>query len=98
MCQKDLAAIAQIEQPAMAELLSRVERDGYIERSPDPNDRRRGLIALTPSAKRKLAPARAALAMGHQEALAGLTEEKIVMFTTFIQRAVSNLERLDAAK
>ena len=96
--QRDLAAIAQIEQPAMAELLSRMERDGYIERSPDPNDRRSSLIALTASAKRKLPPARAALATGHQEALAGFTEEEIAMFTVFLQRAVLNLESLDVAK
>ncbi|WP_158822497.1 MarR family winged helix-turn-helix transcriptional regulator [Granulicella sp. S156] len=95
VCQRDLAAIGQIEQPAMAELLSRMERDGYIERSPDPNDGRSSLIALTDSAKRKLAPARAALAIGHQETLAGFADEEIAMFAAFLQRAVSNLESPD---
>jgi MarR family transcriptional regulator, transcriptional regulator for hemolysin len=97
LCQKDLAAIVQIEQPAMAELLSRMERDGYIERSPDPNDRRSSLIALTTSAKRKLPSARATLEIGHQETLAGFTEEEIAVFTKFLQRAVTNLENSDAS-
>jgi MarR family transcriptional regulator for hemolysin len=98
MRQKDLAASAQIEQPAMAELLGRMERDGYIGRSPDPNDRRSSVIALTPSAKGKLAPAREALRLGHQELLAGFTKEEIAVFTLFLQRAVSNMENLDVSK
>jgi MarR family transcriptional regulator, transcriptional regulator for hemolysin len=98
MRQKDLAAIAQIEQPAMAELLTRMERDGYIKRSPDPNDRRSSVIALTPSAKGKLAPTLEALRLGHQELLAGFTKEETAVFTLFLQRAISNMENLDVSK
>ncbi len=40
LSQKELAHCVQIEQPSMAQLLSRLERDGMIKRSPDPDDGR----------------------------------------------------------
>jgi len=94
LTQKELAAMAQIEQPAMAELLGRMERDGHIRRTPDPRDRRSSLISLTASAKKKLAPAREAFIAAHQEALSGFSETEIVQFMAFLERTVSNLEGL----
>ncbi len=93
--QRDLAALVQIEQPAMAELLARMERDGYIARTPDPDDRRSSLIALTAAAKRKLAPARELLSMGHTEALTGFTEKEIATLTGLLERVLTNLESSD---
>lgn len=50
LSQKALAVAAAIEQPTMAVILSRMEREGLIDRWPDPADRRSQLIALTPAA------------------------------------------------
>ena len=36
--QRDLARFAKIEQPPMAQMLARMERDGLIRRAPDPAD------------------------------------------------------------
>nr|WP_275410201.1 MarR family transcriptional regulator [Streptomyces sp. SID14478] len=47
MSQKELARLARIEQPSMAQLLARMERDGLVERAPAPDDRRGSLISLT---------------------------------------------------
>ena len=47
MSQKALAAYASIEQPTMAATLARMERDGLVERQPDPQElvrRRRGVV------------------------------------------------------
>ncbi|HEY1097650.1 MAG TPA: MarR family transcriptional regulator, partial [Myxococcota bacterium] len=44
--QKELAQLARIEQPTMAEMLTRMERDGVIERAPNPRDGRGSLISL----------------------------------------------------
>ena len=38
--QRDLARFAKIEQPPMAQMLARMERDGLIQRTPDPADGR----------------------------------------------------------
>ena len=45
LSQAELARIAQVEQPSMAQLLNRMERDGLVERVPDPSDKRSRLIA-----------------------------------------------------
>src|SRR5262245_15928645 len=43
----DLAARAQITKQSMGYLVDYLERRGYLERRPDPNDRRATLIGLT---------------------------------------------------
>jgi DNA-binding MarR family transcriptional regulator len=42
-----LTATEQLTQPAMTSLVSRLERDGLVERRPDPSDGRAVLVALT---------------------------------------------------
>src|SRR5260370_27635247 len=43
--QRDLARFARIEQPSMAHMLARMERDGLIQRVPDPADGRSSRIS-----------------------------------------------------
>jgi DNA-binding MarR family transcriptional regulator len=45
---KTLAAKLDLESSSMTGLLDRLEKKGFIERRPDPNDRRSILIFLTP--------------------------------------------------
>src|SRR6201989_2142872 len=52
--QRDLARFAKIEQPPMAQMLARMERDGLIRRTPDPADGRSSRVTLTKAAKRRL--------------------------------------------
>lgn len=49
--QAELCEEVRVEQPTMARTLARMERDGLIERRPDPTDRRRVLIFLTDRAR-----------------------------------------------
>lgn len=44
LTQAEIAAAVSVEQPTMANTLNRMERDGLIERRPDPLDRRRSLV------------------------------------------------------
>src|SRR6218665_458977 len=48
LSQKALAQIAGVEQPSMAHLLARMERDGLIARRANPEDGRSSLFSLTP--------------------------------------------------
>lgn len=48
----ELAARAGMAPPSMAELVDELERAGYLERRPDPIDRRAKLICLTRSGRR----------------------------------------------
>jgi MarR family transcriptional regulator for hemolysin len=52
--QRDLARFAKIEQPPMAQMLARMERDGLIQRAPDPADGRSSRITLTEVAEARL--------------------------------------------
>src|ERR1700761_9787251 len=49
--QRDLARFARIEQPPMAQMLARLERDGLLQRAPDPADGRSSHIRLTEAAE-----------------------------------------------
>jgi MarR family transcriptional regulator, transcriptional regulator for hemolysin len=90
--QKQLAKLAQIEQPTMAQLLARMERDGLIERTPDENDRRSSLITLSGNAIKKLPKARALLLEGNAEALKGFSEREIATLSRLLMRVLLNLE------
>jgi DNA-binding MarR family transcriptional regulator len=43
-----LAELAQVTKQTMAEAVDQLERMGYVERRPDPHDRRARLVFLTP--------------------------------------------------
>ena len=72
--QRDLARFAKIEQPPMAQMLARMERDGLIQRAPDPDDRRSSRITLTEVAEARLPDAIAVLLRGNHEVLSGFTD------------------------
>ncbi len=89
--QKELAVIAGVEQPSMAQLLARMERDGLIRRSQDPNDKRSSLICLEPEAYRRLEPGRDILRGTNERALAGLTPDEVRTLTEMLHRIHTNL-------
>jgi len=57
----DLAARARITKQSMAELVAHLERHGYVERVPDPTDRRAKLVRATARGREVFAIARAAM-------------------------------------
>ncbi|MHB1135137.1 MAG: MarR family winged helix-turn-helix transcriptional regulator [Chloroflexota bacterium] len=48
----ELAASAGMTRPSMSELVDELEQAGYLERRPDPTDRRAKLIVLTRAGRR----------------------------------------------
>ena len=92
--QRDLAHFAKIEQPPMAQMLARMERDGLIRRTPDPADRRSSRIVLTELAQARLPDAIAVLLRGNQDALSGLTDEEALQLVALLTRLIANLDRL----
>jgi Transcriptional regulators len=92
--QRDLARFARIEQPPMAQMLARMERDGLIERMPDPADGRSSLVTLTTTAKRRLPKATATLFQGNREALDGFSDEEAAQFIALLKRVQANLDQL----
>lgn len=90
LSQKELTRLAGVEQPSMAQLLARMERDGLIRRDPDPTDGRSSLISLSDHAIDRIEPARAILAKGNTEALAGFTESEVETLTALLHRVIEN--------
>jgi DNA-binding MarR family transcriptional regulator len=95
--QRDLARFARTEQPPMAQMLARMERDGLIRRAPDPADGRSSRITLTDAAEARLPDAIATLFQGNDEALAGFTDEERVQFVALLTRLIANLDALTGA-
>lgn len=54
----DLAGKERMRQQSMAQTVSELEAEGWVERNPDPGDRRRALVSLTPSGREELVQTR----------------------------------------
>ncbi|MBC7527701.1 MAG: MarR family transcriptional regulator [Chthonomonadaceae bacterium] len=72
--QKKLARFAQIEQPTMAQMLSRMEQAGLIQRQQDTVDKRSSLISLCPIAVEKIDQVFEVLRQANEEVLEGFDE------------------------
>lgn len=73
MSQKALTEQAGIEQPTMAATLVRMERDGAIERRPDPGDRRSVLFTLSAETRSRSAEIEATIGKLNIDALEGIS-------------------------
>jgi MarR family transcriptional regulator for hemolysin len=96
MSQKDLARCMHVEQPSMAQMLARMERDGLIRRTPDRDDGRSSLISLTKAAIAKLPGLRKELHAGQEEMVAGFSDAEITNLCDLLRRLNHNLDRIAA--
>lgn len=94
LTQKALVEVAAVEQPTMAAILTRMERDGLVERRPDPNDGRSSLVQLTPRAMKKVPDVAEAIQTGNREALAGFSEAEKAAFLDMLRRIIANLQAM----
>lgn len=96
--QRELARFAKIEQPPMAQMIARMERDGLIQRTPDPTDGRSHRITLTEGAQLRLPDAIAALLQGNREALHDFTDQEAELLIALLTRLIANLDQLARVK
>jgi DNA-binding MarR family transcriptional regulator len=94
--QRDLARFARIEQPPMAQMLARMERDGLIQRAPDPTDGRSSRITLTAVAEKRLPEAISALLQGNREVLRDFTDEEAKLLVALLSRLIASLDQVTA--
>lgn len=95
LSQIELARRAKVEQPSMAQLLTRMERDGLIRRVPDPSDRRSSLVMLTDEAERRLPEGRAILRQSNAEMTHGMTDGEIEQLLSLLGRVLENVDRIE---
>ena len=96
MSQTDLARWAKVEQPTMAQMLARMERDGIIRREPDPSDRRSSLVSLTKQARARLPAGRAVLRQGNMEMTQGLSAQEVETLLALLRRVLANVEAMES--
>ena len=86
----ELAAHERISRPAMTKHLDRLERDGLVERTPSPDDRRRVGLALTDEGRRVLRRVRSRRTAWLATRLRGLTPDELAA----VEAAVEPLAKL----
>ncbi len=91
LTQKDLVGRLDVEQATMAATLSRMERDGLIERRPDQADARARRIQLTARARALQEPALSAAKGVNARALAGFPEGERRALLSGLRRIVGAL-------
>jgi len=93
LSQAELARLAQVEQPSMAQLLNRMERDGLVQRIPNPNDKRSQLVSLNADASQRMPKGKAVMDAASRQALEGLTKEEQDQLMALLLRVNDNLDR-----
>jgi len=92
--QKELAHILNIRSQSLGELLVKLERSGYITRTPSEVDRRGMDIRLTESGK---AVSEQEVESAHQESFFDcLNEEEQTKLSDYLERLIKNLEEQQA--
>lgn len=86
----ELADIEGLAQPTTTVLLKQLERNGWVQRGPDPHDRRAVLVSLTPDGAGALERYRAQYRALLRDCVAGLPEEQI----TALENSISALDAL----
>lgn len=76
LSQKSLAERAEIGQPATAQMLARMEQQGFLVSTSDPNDGRARLYKLTQVARSKVVPAVAMIRDANEEVFGHLSKAK----------------------
>jgi len=92
MTQTALAREAAVEQPTMANTLNRMERDGLVARTADPNDKRSALVSLTPLGRTRADQAFASADEVNGIAAGALTAEELPVYLALVRKLVTALE------
>ncbi len=92
LTQKQLVERLDVEQATIANTLTRMERDGLIERKPHPQDGRAQCVHLTEKARALEAPATAAARAVNEKALAGLPPADREAFLGTMRQVVGALQ------
>ena len=89
--QKRLAELAEVEPMTLVRILDRMESDGWVERRPDPNDRRARTLYVTSGAKPVLEQIDRLSTQMRSEALAGLSAEQRNHLMGLLEHVYQNL-------
>ncbi|RBY81716.1 MarR family transcriptional regulator [Geodermatophilus sp. TF02-6] len=87
-----LAVQAGVDVSVVSRQVATLERGGYVERRPDPEDGRASLIGLSPAGVKAMAATRAVRASWAASALAGWDDEDGRRLSELLERLIADLE------
>ncbi len=82
----ELARFTGLSSGAATTMLDRLEKGGFIERRPNPDDRRGTLIALAKSGAEKVAPWYAPLGKAQEKLVSNYSESELQLISDFFER------------
>lgn len=91
--QKELAAELLLKPATLTLILQRMERDGLVERRPDPADQRISRVYLTEKGKKLREPVLKAIKEREMEILHGFTAEEKLILRRLLTRVRDNLAK-----
>ncbi|MGF0537640.1 MarR family winged helix-turn-helix transcriptional regulator [Agrobacterium sp. ES01] len=94
LTQKQLLDRVDIEQATMANTLSRMERDGLVERRPHPKDKRAQLVFLTEKARAMREEAMSTAEEADEFLFAGFRRFEKELMLEYIRWAIENSKKL----
>jgi MarR family transcriptional regulator for hemolysin len=98
MNQACLADLLEVQPITLTRLIDRLEAAGWVERRPDPADRRVQRLYLTIKAEPLLDDMRALAAETREEAMQGLSDRQRKQLIQFLQTIKGNLVRAEVAR
>ena len=96
--QRELAEILEIDTVTLGRHIDRLERDNWLERRPDPDDRRVWRLHLTPAARPTLDEMEALAIQLQEDAVAGLSQDERAALNTALKRIKANVIAASAAE
>lgn len=96
--QRELAEILEIDTVTLGRHIDRLERDNWLERRPDPDDRRVWRLHLTPAARPTLDEMEALAIEVQEAAVAGLSDKQRTALNTALSLIKANVVAANAAE
>jgi DNA-binding MarR family transcriptional regulator len=90
----ELAAEEAVTQPAITLLVNRLQERGWVERTPDPSDRRAVLVSLTPTGEEVFKTLRAEYRALLHEEMASLEDSEVEALAMAVEILDRLIERL----
>jgi DNA-binding MarR family transcriptional regulator len=86
--QADLSRRIMIDRSDMVATVNELGEQGLVERTPDPTDRRRNVVTITPAGRRRLRKLDRLVAKSQDELLAALSAEERAQLVDLLTRVV----------
>lgn len=96
LAQTEIARHLQVQAATMTKMLKRMEKAGFVERRPDPEDQRVSRVYLTEAGRAVRADVQQVWHTLEEEAFAGFTPEEQALLRRFFLQIRDNLRRVTA--